>query len=247
MTTIWTVSLALQWLLIGSLCVIVLSLVRQLGVMALRMNPSAGLDIGAGPGPGSEIIAEEIQLFPSGHFEFGGARAQPLLTVFLSPDCSICTKVAGYVRAIASSYDADEVALLVVVSATPRVAREFIEAHGLDRVPVALRQHFPNMLAAKATPFALALAADGFVAARGTPNALEHLEEMLRAAVNARPMTGESTPEVHQWGDSVPQEGDSIRQDEESPVDGANGQIDRQTAGREVAAVASPTMEDPGD
>jgi hypothetical protein len=150
---------------------------------------------------------EDIPLFPRGGFRFGGERPQPLLAVFLSPDCGICTKVAGYTRAIAATYRRDEVDVLVVIHATPRLAREFVATQQLENLPVALRQHFPAVLAPKSTPFGIVLAPDGFVAARGMPNALEHLEEMIDAGKHGNPMTRESTPTTYSWGDAVPQSG----------------------------------------
>lgn len=206
MTPLWIASMVLQWLMIGALSVIALSLVRQFGVLSIRLNPSAGFDTGDGPGPGTEIPELAIDLFPRGEYSVGGARANPQLLVFLSPDCSVCTTVANFVRAIGRSYG-HEVDVLAVVQGTPRVVREFAEAHRLD-VPVALRQNVPNTLAPNSTPYGLAITKDGTVAARGVPNALDHLEEMIKVARNGLPMSADSVLATHNWGDALPTNGD---------------------------------------
>jgi len=203
MTAVWITSLVVQWLVIVALCVVVFSLVRQLGIISLRMNPSAGLTMSDGPGPGTEIAQEEIDLFPYGTFAFGGQQTAPLLTVFLSPDCSICTKVADHARSIAATYPSDEVALLLVISGTPRLAREFLAVHRLEGLSVALKQHFPRKWAPTSTPFGLAITRDGTVAARGVPNALDHLEEMIRSATAGRPLGQGGTKAYHTWGDAL--------------------------------------------
>lgn len=203
MTVVWTVSLVLQWAVLAALCVIVFSLVRQLGVITLRLNPSAGLTLSDGPGPGTEIIEEEVELFPHGSLAFGGSRTAPLLTVFLSPDCSMCSKVAGYARAIADTYPTDVLNLLLVITGTPRLSREFLSVHHLERLPVMLKQHFPSKWAPTSTPFGLALTADGTVAARGIPNALEHLEEMIRSATHGVPIADGGRKAYHAWGDAL--------------------------------------------
>ena len=190
------------WALVLGLTVIVLSLVRQLGVITVRLNPSAGLDLDEGPGPGSDIVGHDVPLIRGGTFVFGGERNRSLLIVFLSPDCSICTSVASYIRAISSTYANGALDLFVVLNATPRVAREYIANHGFEDLPVALYQNLPNKFGIQSTPFALAVTREGTVAARGTPNALEHLEEMVHVADHMLPLK-DAEPEVHVWGDSA--------------------------------------------
>jgi methylamine dehydrogenase accessory protein MauD len=201
---IWIAVSALQWVVIATLCLVVLSLVRQLGVVMIRLNPSAGLDYDDGPGPGTELPAQEFELFPRGSVDVGGSRLHPQLIVFLSPDCSICTSVAGYVRALARDYDGD-LDLVIVVQGTPRLVREFVETHGLEGLDVGLRQNFPpSAWAPSSTPFGVAITSEGTVAARGTPNALEHLEQMIDIAERARGLDADTAPVEHAWGDSLP-------------------------------------------
>jgi methylamine dehydrogenase accessory protein MauD len=203
MNTLWVLSSVLQWAVIVALSVLVLSLVRQFGVLSLRLNPSAGLELNEGPGPGSEIPAEEIELFPAGNLLAGGVRERPLLIVSLSPDCSLCTSVARYLRALAADY-ATDVDILVVVKGTPRLVREFVESHSLGDLPVALAQHVPKDLWSHSTPAGLVLTSEGTVAARGVPNALEHLEEMVRAGQHGLSMDATSEPAIYPWGESLP-------------------------------------------
>ncbi|HWT91517.1 MAG TPA: hypothetical protein VN238_00835 [Solirubrobacteraceae bacterium] len=186
MSTPWIVAIVLQMVVTATLAVITLSLVRQFGILALRLNPSAGMDTPDGPGPGTELPAHEVPLLTGGAFQFGGAREHPLLTVFLSPDCSICTTVAHHVSRVARDYrDLD---LLLVVTATPRVAREYVRDHDFEGLPVALKQSFPSSLGISTTPFALAVTADGTVSGRGVPNAMEHLEELIDRARDFDPV-----------------------------------------------------------
>lgn len=181
MSTLWILATVLQWAVIIALAVITLSLVRQFGIVAIRLNPSTGMETSEGPGPGTELVAQQVSLLSGGTALFGGQRERPLVTVFLSPDCSICNTVARHVGTVARDYR-DDLDLLVVIHATPRVAREYARDHSFDEVPVAIKQNFPSNHGISTTPFALALTTDGTVAARGVPNALEHLEEMVAQA-----------------------------------------------------------------
>ncbi len=182
MTAPWIISTVLQWCVIAVLAVLVASLVRQLGILSVRLNPSVGLAMDEGPGPGSELAAQEVRLMDGNVYLFGGAREDPLLTVFLSPDCTICNSVTRYVRTVADQYRSGGLQVLVVIHGAPRVVREFVNTYELQHLPVALRQDFPNNHNIVSTPFALMLSTEGTVVARGVPNALEHLEEMVERA-----------------------------------------------------------------
>jgi hypothetical protein len=104
MSAPWVISAVLQWCVIGLLAVLVAWLVRQLGILNVRLNPSVGLAMDEGPGPGSEIGAQEVRLTDGNIHLFGGAREHPLLTVFLSPDCTICNTVTRYVKTVSDRY-----------------------------------------------------------------------------------------------------------------------------------------------
>jgi methylamine dehydrogenase accessory protein MauD len=189
MSTPWIIAAVLQWAIIVGLCVLTLSLVRQLGVISVRLNPSAGIDLGGeGPGPGTELSAEPVALLTGEDYQFAGAREKPLMTVYLSPDCTICNRVSSAMRAVSRDYR-DEVDFLLVVSATPKVARRYVEEKDLGHLPVALRQDMPKHLAINTTPFALAMTHEGTVAMRAIPNDTEHLEEVIRAALEYQPPT----------------------------------------------------------
>ena len=181
MSTPWIVAVVLQGLATAALTVIVLSLVRQLGVIAIRLNPSAGMQTDDGPGPGTELVAQEVPLLGSGFVSVGGQRPRPSLVVFLSPDCGICNTVAEHVKVLAREYS-ETLDLMIVLSTTPRVGREYVRDHGFEKLPVVLKQNFPANYGIHTTPYALAVTREGTAAGRGVPNALEHLEELVAKA-----------------------------------------------------------------
>jgi len=177
----WAVAIVLLACATGALAVITLSLVRQLGVLAIRLNPSAGMQTAEGPGPGTELRAVDVPLLSGGTVQLGGERSDPQLVVFLSPDCSICSTVANHTETVMRQYR-DVLDVLIVIDATPRVAREYVRDHRFAGAPVMLKQGFPSTIGISTTPFALAITREGVVADRGVPNALEHLEELVRRA-----------------------------------------------------------------
>ena len=69
----------------------------------------------------------------------------------------------------------------------------------------AVRDDFPEEYIPKiGVPSALALTADGVVAAKGRPKNLEHLREMVAAAQHMADLATSISVRQHEWGESAP-------------------------------------------
>jgi methylamine dehydrogenase accessory protein MauD len=166
MNPIWEVSIILQWLLIVGLSVVVLALVRQLGVLTVRLNPSAALETLAG---------QELLL--------GGSPAQaPTVVVFVAPGCKPCDSLVPAFQKIARDYALSAVRFIVAINADGPTARAYAEQHRLDGLDVLAAGRLANELGTSSTPYGIAVDSNGIVAKRAIVNALEHLEQMLVVA-----------------------------------------------------------------
>ena len=176
MSAVWATSIVLQWVVIGLLCGVVVSMLRQFGALAAPVDASA---------PGTPVEVHEVHLIDEGTFIFGGVRPQPTLAVFLSPGCATCHEAAAQVRRLREAHG--ELSLLVVVDGEPEQARTYVDEMGLGDMQVALMRDFPARYApGGGTPFALALAPGGSVAMRGSGRTYEELEELVRRASATR-------------------------------------------------------------
>jgi hypothetical protein len=150
-----------EWLAIGlglallacfGLAIALLALAREVGMLRLRLGPASALEI---PDEGPELGSRSSLI---GRFE-PGARAELALAVFVSQSCSSC---AGLEPAIES------------LAREPVLAVERFEE---SAEPDAWRE-----LAIPGSPYAVALALDGTVLAKGTFNNLAQLESVLATA-----------------------------------------------------------------
>jgi methylamine utilization protein MauE len=155
-----------QWLAVGvvaallccvGLAIAVLALAREVGMLRLRLGPSAALEI-ADEGPAAGERVEMIDRFAD-----LGQRGLAL-AVFTSEGCRVCR---GLEPAIASL--ADHPALAV------RVFDEVADQEVWSRLGIP------------GSPFAIALDPDGTVLAKGTFNNLAQLESVLATADARRP------------------------------------------------------------
>lgn len=144
--------LAAALLACAGLAVAVLALAREVGMLRLRLGPDSALEI---PGEGPELGASSplIERFSL------GPEAQLALAVFVSEGCRVCHALEPAISSLAR-----EPYLAVLTLAEGRDRDAWLQA----RVP--------------GSPFAVALALDGTVLAKGTFNNLAQLESVLGAA-----------------------------------------------------------------
>jgi methylamine dehydrogenase accessory protein MauD len=207
MQTIWIVSMALQWLVIAALCVLVLSLVRQLGAMNLRLNGLRDREAEEGPALYTRIPPHELTLVDGTPRTFGGGLAsRPSMVVFFSPSCGACADLPGAIAALVRDRTGDDFDVLAVISGDRASAAKFAAEKGLRGVlPVAAGDDFPeHVIPRHGVPFAIALNPDGVIAARGKPKNLAHLREMTHAARHMAELATTHAARDHEWGQSAP-------------------------------------------
>jgi hypothetical protein len=154
-----------QWLALGlavallgcaGLAIAVLALAREVGMLRLQLGPQSALEIPEEGPPVGERASLPELPRPSGGAALG-------LGVFVSEGCSVCTALAPSLKALAS----DPVVSL-------RIFDEARDARAW------------RALGIPGSPYAIALAEDGTVLAKGTFNNLMQLESILGTAERRR-------------------------------------------------------------
>jgi hypothetical protein len=179
MSTIWVISMVIQWAVIGVLGVVVLSLVRQLGLIGMRLDDFDRPVSVPGPAIGTTPPAYAVPLATGdAAFPLAGRRPKPQLLVFLSPDCGACEGIPAALHEL----DPRAADVLVALSVERADAAEYLAGGKLDGLNVALLDDIPGPYYVTVTPMAFALSADGVVAGRGHPRDRADLEDLLAVA-----------------------------------------------------------------
>ena len=195
--------MVLQWAVILGLSLLVLSLMRQLGELSMRIygvaeKPKETYEVF------KEIPETTIQLVGKGKFTFGGAQPKAGLIVFFSPGCGACAGLPEAVREFYKKQPADFSLLVVLKQIDRRAVVKYIADQSLGDIAVAVEHDFPKDLDPGGAPFGVSIAAGGKIAARGKPKELLHLFEMAHAAVNFAHMAPDHSRRQHEWGESAP-------------------------------------------
>jgi hypothetical protein len=175
--------LQLAVIFLGILCILntiaVVALIRQVGILHLRIKPVAGLTGAGGPERGATLE------LPATLPELAQRDAERFLIGFVSPTCAICgSLMTAFVR-IAKSARSDTAVVLVIDASEP-AAREYVRARGATFLPYLADS---SVFAANVpgAPWAVVTDGSGTVIVSGGVNTLDNVEEMLAqaAALNA--------------------------------------------------------------
>jgi thiol-disulfide isomerase/thioredoxin len=201
MPTLWITSMLLQWLVIAALCILVLSLVRQLGELSLKLNSvkesTEAVKLYA------RLPRHDVPTVAGGSFPLGGGRDRPQLVVFFSPTCGACQDLPPALAALAAT--TPDLDLLLVPSVDRDQLPTYLQSAGLSHLPAAAASDFPEEHRPRmGVPAALALTSDGTVAAKGRPKTLEHLRQMAAAAQHMADLATTISTRQHDWGESAP-------------------------------------------
>jgi hypothetical protein len=208
MPTVWVVSMVLQWFVIAVLCLLVLSVIRQLGAMNIRLNAlREGQPDAEGPSLYTRLPPHELTLIDGTPKTIGGGvGGRPGLIVFFSPSCGACEALPDAIAKLGREpNDRDALDLLAVISGDRAAAARLAADKSLQHVAVAASEDFPeHYIPRHGVPFALALTTDGIIAARGKPKNIDHLREMALAARHMAELATTHSVRDHEWGQSAP-------------------------------------------
>lgn len=171
---VWQLSV----ILLGVICVLnavaVVALIRQVGVLHLRIQPVAGVTGIGGPPYGSQLK------LPTTLSELARKEAGRFLVAFVSPSCGICGPLTASFGRVAKSAGADT-AVLLVIDATQDDAAEYVGAKGVGFLPyIADKATFNDNV--PGSPWVVVTDDAGKVIVSGGVNTLDNVEEMLAQA-----------------------------------------------------------------
>jgi len=173
---------ALLWVVLVVLCVVVLALVRQVGVLHERIAPVGALMLAKGLRIGELAPSVPVADLAGRPVAIGGARpdARTQLLMFVSPTCPVCKVLLPVLK---SSRKSEQSWLDVVLASDGDLAeqRRFVETNGLEDFPYVLSAPLGLTYQVSRLPYAVLIDAEGVLRARGIINSREHLESLFEA------------------------------------------------------------------
>jgi methylamine dehydrogenase accessory protein MauD len=173
-------AIVLSWVVIAALGLCVIALARQVGVLHERIAPVGALATASGPAVG-ELAPRLTVSTIEGREVVVGARhttGRPTLLLFVSAQCPICKVIIPVAKDFAR---AERLSLLFVGDSPAEELRDLVERFSLEGLDVVNSAQLGLTFQVAKLPYAVLIAANGILVARGLVNSREHLESLVVA------------------------------------------------------------------
>ena len=178
MKALWTVTVLLA-ILTAVDSVVVIALIRQVGLLHLRIGGQDERPPPQGPQPGSRLALD-----PTRGAVGDGPPPDLVLLGFVRPSCGSCTAALPAFTTVAAGLAGNERALLVS-DADEAGTRAYLAEHGVD-LPLAAGPHLLTANGIRAIPYAVVADSAGNVLAAQVALGTGQLEAVLSQARQSR-------------------------------------------------------------
>lgn len=179
------ISNLLLWAVVVALCLVVLALLRQIGVLNERVFPAGALMGRVGPRVGEPAPVQQLLAFDGSSITLAdGARSTLLL--FVSPSCPVCKTLLPIASSVARAEQPRHPLQLVLASDGDsaderRQHQELLHAYQLEHSRYVVSRALGLAFMVDKLPFAALIDKAGVLRARGLVNSREHLESLFEA------------------------------------------------------------------
>lgn len=180
--TALAVSNAVLWIVVIALCIALLAVVRQLGVLHERIAPAGALMLAKGLKVGELAPRLAVQDIDERPLTIGAPRVEgrATLLVFVSPTCPVCKALLPVLKSSLAS-ERDWLDIVLASDGEAASQREFVQNHRLGSFPYVVSQALGIAYQVSRLPYAALLDEHGVLRARGIVNSREHLESLFEA------------------------------------------------------------------
>lgn len=191
MEGLWLVSYITLWGMVLLEAIVIAALLRQIGLLHLRVQPVGARTMNPGPEIGTQLpMLQAEDIFGRQVTVVGQGRARLLL--FVSPTCSACEEMVRGAKTLARTEKGRIDVVLLTTVTDAEINRAYVEKHQLTTIPYIASPQIADTIGVREAPYALAADAMGVVQAKGLANHIEHLESLVEALV-----TGHATTESY--------------------------------------------------
>jgi methylamine dehydrogenase accessory protein MauD len=183
---LWIASYVALWIMVVVEGVVLMAVLRQVGLLHLRVGPAAARTMNLGPEIGSRL--PELNIADASGLPLDVTfLGRPHMIIFVSSTCDACADLMPAVRTLVKS-EGDRVAvILVAVDHSDEHAEAFSALQGLHEVKFINDPRAPIELGVMSAPYAILADRDGVVRAKGLVNHIEHLDSLMHALAVGHP------------------------------------------------------------
>lgn len=175
-----TIAVVASWVVLLVLVVVVAAVVRQIGLIHMRIPPAGARMSHSGPSIGELAPAIAHQDIEGHQVSLGSERGRQTLLTFISSGCGACDEVAPALQSLSVS-ERRATDFLLISDGPDTALFDFRQRHGLVHIPAVADQELREAYGIMGFPHAVLVDRENRVVSKGMVNNLEHFESLFRA------------------------------------------------------------------
>jgi methylamine dehydrogenase accessory protein MauD len=182
MSNVLEVLVFIQWVFILGLCLALLGLARQVGVLHRRLGPAGALMTSGALKVGSKVPEIEVRTVAGKSLSVGAPSSdgRSTLIAFVAPDCPVCTRLMPVYKCIAQEF-CDQLELVFASDAAVHGHELYRKQQGIEGFEYVLSTDLGMQFEIGKLPYAVLIDPEGVLVSQGLVNSREHIESLLEA------------------------------------------------------------------
>jgi len=176
------VSNIILWILVVILCIVVIALTRQIGLLHERIAPAGALAMSKGPKVGAQLPALSLETLSGKPMDLsvGQSSGKSRLFFFLSTTCPVCKTLLPVLK---SSQNAESKWLDIILTSDGKLEehKKLVAKEKLEQFPYIVSEEFGRELQIGKLPYVVLANSEGQIRAHGLVNSREHIESIFEA------------------------------------------------------------------
>jgi methylamine dehydrogenase accessory protein MauD len=180
MNGFWLVSHIALWIVVLIQGIVLIALLRQIGLLHLRLQPIGARTTNVGPEIGETLPRTQVEDFFGRAIEIA-EPGRPQLLLFIAPDCDVCGDLMLAMKAIARQ-EANRLGFVVLTSSEDKdLNTSYVNRHGLHNIPFVASSAVGGRFGVLGFPYAVLADERGIVRSKGIVNHIEHVESLIES------------------------------------------------------------------
>jgi methylamine dehydrogenase accessory protein MauD len=180
MDRFWFASHIALWVVVLIQGLVLIALLRQIGLLHLRLQPTGARTTNVGPEIGESLPRTQVEDIFGRRIEIA-EPGRPQLLLFVAPDCDVCGELMLAVKTIARR-EANRLGFVVLTSSEDKdLNTSYVKRHGLHSIPYVASSTVVARLGVFGFPYAMLIDGNGIVRSKGIVNHIEHLESIIES------------------------------------------------------------------
>jgi methylamine dehydrogenase accessory protein MauD len=194
MSTTFLASYLVLWALFLLQSFVILLLLRQVGVLHLRIGPAGARVLAVGPEIGQPVAPLSLVDMDNRDqaIQISNSMSKDVMLIFVTPGCANCASLMAALKPLVRQ-SKHAIVWAIIGSGGMEACRSFRTTHSLNFLLFAYDPKAGQQCRVNLSPYAVRIRNDGITISKGLVNHIEHVESLLELDSQTAPMAAHAS------------------------------------------------------